>query len=102
MTFSKETASEAGRKSVEVRRQRKSMTPAERVKELAAASADVAIKDLIKAAKGQEPYDGLSAKERLDAWKTVLAYGVGRPTTTVKGPETPEAPPEEPEEVNLV
>lgn len=82
MPWDKEAANAARLKGLEVRRRRAQMSPAERVRDLAAADADAAMRDLIKAAKGQEPFDGLSLDKRLDALKTVLAYGVGRPTTT--------------------
>ena len=95
MGFTSETAKAAQQKSAEVRKRRKTMTPAERVREIAAADADTAIRDLIKGAKGAAPYDSLTPKERLDAWKTVLAYGVGRPTAS----PAKEAPPQEEEAV---
>lgn len=82
MPWTPETAKEAQKKSAEVRRRRKLLTPAERVRDIAAADADAAIRDLIKGAKGQGEYETLSPKERLDMWKTVLAYGVGRPTSS--------------------
>lgn len=102
MPWTKETAKEAQKKSAEVRRRRKQMTPAERVRDIAAADADAAIRDLIKGAKGQEEFSELSPKERLDMWKTVLAYGVGRPTSS-KVTQAESEEDQEPEEVpNLV
>lgn len=101
MPFTPESAREAQRKSAETRRRRKEMTPAERVREIAAADAPTAIRDLIKGAKGQQPYDTLTPKERLDAWKTVLAYGVGRPTSSKVATDQPQEEPEQ-EEIALV
>lgn len=99
MPFTSETAKAAQQKSAETRRRRKLLTPAERVREIAAADADSAIRDLIKGAKGLEPFDTLTPKERLDAWKTVLAYGVGRPTSSKVATDTPSEEDNEPEEV---
>ena len=86
MPWNKEEAEAARLKGLETRRRRKEMSPAERVRDLAAADADAAMRDLIKAAQGREPFDTLSLDKRIDAAKMVLAYGVGRPTSTKATP----------------
>jgi hypothetical protein len=51
----------------------------------AAKSADaseVAMKDLIAAAKGEGDFAELEVAKRLDAIKAVLTYGIGRPPTS--------------------
>jgi hypothetical protein len=44
------------------------------------ASSEMA-KELLKAARGEEPYDQLDVKERLGAVLKCLEYGIGRPST---------------------
>lgn len=88
--FDSESAKEAAAKSAEVRRRNKEMTPAERVQKKAAGKADVIMDDLIKAALGQEPFHELSLEKRTDLMKTVLAYGIGRPTTTKANNDDPD------------
>lgn len=96
--FTKETAVEMAARSALVRQRRKDMSPAERVRDISARDADAAIRDLIKAAHGTPPYEDLSPEKRIDALKTILAYGVGRPTTSKVGPADVDPEDDEPEE----
>lgn len=97
-----ESAKEAAAKSAEVRRRRAEMTPAERVRDLAAADADASMRDLIKAAHGKDEFEKLAIEKRVDALKSVLAYGVGRPTAIKTEPADNPEPDDPPEEPSLV
>lgn len=97
-----ESAREAAKKSAEVRRRNKDMTPAERVQKKAAQKSDVIMDDLIKAAMGEPPFHELALEKRTDLMKTVLAYGVGRPTTSKANTQDPDDQEEPPEDAPLV
>lgn len=99
MPWNKETAKEAAAKSLEVRRRRREMTPEERVEESCKRVAPQLINELIDAAKGTGDFTSLDLNRRIDAMKTVLAYGVGRPWSGKPNPKLPPDDEEEPPEV---
>ena len=90
-----EQAKKAAEKSAEVRRaaaeRRASMSLEDRIKEMAEAASEDAMKDLISAAQGKGDFIGLSKEKRLDANKLVLAYGVGPPPRQPRAPQGPTA-----------
>lgn len=102
MPWDSESAREAAAKSAEVRRRNATMTPAERVQKKAASRSEAIMDDLIKAAMGEPPFEGLALEKRTDLMKTVLAYGVGRPTTSKADTSANEEEPEPEETPNLV
>lgn len=77
------------------------MTPEERVKFAASQVSDLMMKDLICAARGQGDFEGLDISKRVECMKTVLAYGVGRPSAGTK-PAPENGNPDESEDTPLV
>lgn len=75
--FDSETASAAGKKSVEVRRAKKENPPT--LEELRARGPEV-LADLINAGLGEGRWRKLDHKEQASALKTVLPYLIGRPS----------------------
>lgn len=71
--------------------QRKS--PEEKARELLARRAPELAEELLKAARGEDPYDELPEKDRLAALIRALEWGLGRPAT--RKPEKPDDRPEE-------
>ncbi len=93
MPWDKETARQAAMKSAEVRRRKRDMTPEQRAKDRAAAASEEAMKDLIKASKGQEEFKDLEPAKQLDAIKAVLMYGIGKPPNAAPmKPDDPKPP----------
>ncbi len=92
--FTKETAAAAGRKGAaarEVNRKRREADPAFALREDLKAALPGLTSDLLKAARGQHPYDTLPPDKRLAALFKALEYAVGRPGAIDKQPPPDEA-----------
>lgn len=94
-----EAARDAGRKSGEARRRKRDLSPVERAEEAAGRDAPQLVKELLDAAHGRGSFEGLNADLRLKALIRALEYGLGRPSTTPKGPGADQGTPPSPEDL---
>jgi hypothetical protein len=103
MPWDSESAKKAAERSAEVRRQNRDRPTEEKVKVKAAAKADQIMERLIKASLGEDEFAALDLGKQVDSMKTVLAYGIGRPTTgKSSAPEPDKEDDDPPEEMSLV
>lgn len=99
-TFGGMSPQEAAAKSHESRRRRKEMDLDDRMKSIFVEATDAAARDLVKAARGTGDFEKLPPEKRLDAIKTVLAYGYSPPPRSgaARPPGNAEPTEEEPKE----
>jgi hypothetical protein len=87
-----ESAREAARRSVEVRQRRKDMTAEDRALEAIRGRMAQLTRELIDAALGQGDFEDLKLDTRVAALKTLMEYGLGKPTAGSKTVESDEEP----------
>lgn len=85
------SAAEAGRRSGEVRRRKREMSPEERVRDAISAKSDKLVSELIDAALGQGDFESLKLETRVTALQRLLEWQLGRPAA-VKPKEDADAP----------
>jgi hypothetical protein len=83
--WTSEQAREAAKLSHLARAANKEKDPATRATELVRAATPALMGELLKAARGEEEFEGLTPAARLSAIIKALEYGVGRPTAAPKG-----------------
>lgn len=88
----KAMAAKGGKASGEAKRLAK-LTAEDRAKEALKGKSEKLVKELLKAALGEDEYELLSPKDRLAAVTRALEYAIGRPYTS-----KPETKPEESDE----
>lgn len=97
MPFTKDNATEHGRKGGQKRqeklREEKAIPAPQLVKEIASGEAASVMRRMIKAALGREEFSKLDHSKQVDAMKVVLSYGVGPAPRIRKDSEPPEEPP---------
>ena len=90
-----ESAAEAGRKSGEVRRRRRELTPEERAFDAIDAKLGDLTKELLSAALGQGDFSELKLETRVSALKTLMEWRLGKAASLKPQPASGAAPQED-------
>lgn len=83
-------AAEAGRKGAEVRARKRDLTPEERALDAIKGKLSSLTNELMNAALGQGDFVDLKPETRVAALKTLMEYGLGKPTAQSKTEPTDE------------
>lgn len=85
-------AREAGLKSAETRRRQSAMSPEERALDAIRHRTPDLTRELLKAALGEGDFSDLKLDTRVAALKTLLEYGLGKPTSGSKTADSDDEP----------